>query len=107
MDIRDKIRLLLREQYGDFSTYLEHVYETKLTDHLAFGNKKKKEKWVTYNQVVLEVKNEIKDKLILEKLQYHLTDKVDPNIVCIDVIREVKNPTQELDRLYHKILGFI
>ena len=63
MDIRGKIKQLLREQYGDFNTHLEHIYEDKITENLATGSKHEKEEWATYNQVILELKHSIKDHL--------------------------------------------
>lgn len=106
MDIRDKIRKALKEQYGDFETYLEHVYEDKLTENLAQGNLHDKKAWVTYNQVVLELKHSIKDHLKVKELQYKLTENVDPTNVCIEVIRGVKHQSPELERLYYKIRNF-
>lgn len=107
MDIRAKIKEVLRKEYGDFETHLEHIYEDTVTEKLTDGNFKNKEKWLTYNQVVLELKNSIKDTIKLKELQYKLTDDSDPNIVCIEVIKKIKHRSPELDRLYHKIKNFI
>ena len=106
MDIRAKIREVLTQQYGGFETHLEHVYENKVTEVLANGDIKKKQAWVTYNQVILELKHSIKDNLkdtLIKEMQYKLTDNENPNKVCIDVIRKVKHRTPELERLYYKI----
>jgi hypothetical protein len=107
MDIRAKIRQALREQYGEFDTHLENIYAEKVTDNLASGSKKNKEAWSTYNQVVLELKHSIKDNLKVKELQYKLTDEFNPNEVCIEVIKDIKNPSLELERLYIKIMNFI
>jgi hypothetical protein len=107
MDIKGKIRQVLREQYGDFETHLEHIYEDKLTENLAGGNIKKKKAWLTYNQVVLELKNSIKDTIKVKELQYKLTEDSDPNQVCIEVIKNIKHRSPELERLYYKIINFI
>jgi len=107
MDIRGKIKQLLREQYGDFNTHLEHIYEDKITENLATGSKHRKEEWATYNQVILELKHSIKDHLRVKELLYKLTDNGDPNMVCMEVIKEIKNPSPELERLYNKIMNFI
>lgn len=107
MDIRAKIREVLREQYGNFETHLEHVYEKKITENLIKGDIKNKKAWATYNQVVLELKHSIKDNLRVKELQYKLTDNTDPNEVCIEVILEVNELTPELERLYYKIKNFI
>jgi hypothetical protein len=106
MDIRAKIREMLSKEYGNFETYLEHVYENKLTENLAGGNIKNKKEWLTYNQVVLELKNSIKDTIKVKELQYKLTEDSDPNKVCIEVIKNIKHYSPELERLYHKIKNF-
>ena len=94
------------EVYGPFDTYLEHEYENKITENLFNGNLKTKEQWVTYNQVILELKHNIKDALKVKELQYKLTDNIPPNEACIQVLKEVKNLTPELYRLYNKINNF-
>lgn len=106
MNLKEKIRNVLREQYGDFSTHLEHVYEDKVTQQLTSKDIKKRKAWATYNQVVLELKNSIKDTLRVKELQYKLTENSDPNTVCIEVINEIENFSPELERLYYKIQNF-
>lgn len=106
MDIKGKIRKVLREYYGDFNTYLEHEYENKLTENLILGNLDNKKAWVTYNQVILELKNNLKDMLKVKELQYKLTENTNPNEVCIEVLETVKERTPELERLYYKIKNF-
>jgi len=107
MDIKGKIKQALREQYGDFKTHLEHIYEDKLTQTLANGNIEDKRAWVTYNQVILELKYSIKDNLRVKELQYKLTEDSDPNEVCIEVIQGIEHSSPELERLYYKIKNFI
>lgn len=107
MDIKGKIRSVLKEQYGDFTTYLEHEYEDKLTENLSEGDIKQRKAWATYNQVVLELKHSLKDNLRVKELQYKLTENLDPNRVCIEVIDEVKSFSPELERLYYKIRNFL
>ena len=106
MDIKAKIRESLREQYGDFETNLEHEYETKLTENLFVGDIEKKRAWLTYNQVILELKHALKNTLKVRELQYKLTDDSNPNEVCISVLEDEKNQTAELERLYIKITNF-
>jgi hypothetical protein len=65
MDLKPKIRKILREHYGEFESYLEHKYEEVLTENLISGSTRVKEAWATYNQVVLELKNSIKNTLKL------------------------------------------
>jgi hypothetical protein len=107
MDIRNKIRQILTQQYGNFETHLEHVYEDKVVEVLEHGDIKNKQAWLTYNQVILELKHSIKDNLRVKELQYKLTNNEDPNRVCIEVIKDVKDRSPELDRLYHKIKNFL
>ena len=90
MDIKAKIREALKSQYGEFETHLEHIYEDKVTESLAGGSLNEKIAWVTYNQVILELKHSINDSLRVKELQYKLTDKLDPNQVCIEVLKKVK-----------------
>jgi hypothetical protein len=95
------------EVYGaPFETYLEHEYEKKITESLINGDFKSKREWATYNQVILELKHNIKDALKVKELQYKLTDNTPPNLACIEVINEIKNLTPELIRLYNKINNF-
>lgn len=107
MELRVKIRKMLRESYGDFVTNLEGEYRDKITEALLHDDFNKKEKWITYNQVILELKHNIKDNLKVRELLYRLTDKEDPNKACIEVIKEVNTITPELERLYYKINNFV
>jgi hypothetical protein len=106
MNLKTKIRLVLKEHYGEFNSYLEHEYENKLTENLILGNLDNKKAWVTYNQVILELKNTLKDMLKVKELQYKLTDNSDPNEVCIEVLETLKERSPELERLYNKIRNF-
>jgi hypothetical protein len=105
MDLKSKIRNVLKEHYGEFDTFLEIEYENLLTSNLIDGDPSTKLAWATYNQVVLELKNTLHDNLKVKQLQYQLTEKSDPNIECIKVIQEVKMLTPELTRLYEKIIN--
>jgi hypothetical protein len=106
MDLKDKIRSELKKQYGEFETILEHQYEDKLTQNLIDGSINKKRAWITYNQVILELKYSLKDTLRVKELQYKLTENTNPNEVIIDVIEGIKTYTPELERLYYKIRNF-
>jgi hypothetical protein len=103
MDLKSKISFVLREHYGSFETNLEIEYESKLIKELLVGDMNNKKAWVTYNQVILELKNNIKDNLKVSELQYRLTEDIDPNKVCISLIEELEIRTDELNRLYDKI----
>lgn len=106
MDIKSRIKELLTEKYGPFETDLEHEYEVILTENLISGKKRKQIEWLTYNQVILELKNSLKDTLRVKQLQYMLTDNLNPRNVCIEVIEDIKHNTEELERLYYKISNF-
>ena len=106
MNIKAKIRKALKETYGEFNSKLEHEYESKLTENLIIGDMEKKKAWLTYNQVILELKHQLKDMLRVKELQYKLTEEADPNEVCIEVLESVKDRSPEMERLYYKIRNF-
>lgn len=106
MNLKSKIKEKLREVYGSFDTYLEHEYEEKLTENLFNGDLKLKQEWMTYNQVILELKHNLNDSIKVKELQYKLTDNTPPNEACIEVIFDIKNTSPELYRLYDKINNF-
>lgn len=106
MELKDKIKLVLREVYGDINTSLEYEYENYITENLSNGSIKTKKEWITYNQVILELKHNIKDTLRVKELQYRLTEESEPSAVCIDVIEKISFKTPELERLYYKIMNF-
>jgi two-component sensor histidine kinase len=107
MVLKEKIRSALRESYGTFNSNLEHEYEDKVTEVLIKGSTNNRKEWATYNQVILELKHNIKDNLRVRELLYRLTNREDPNNACIEVIKEITGRSAELDRLYHKIINFL
>lgn len=106
MNLKTKIREVLKETYGDFQSELEHEYETKLTENLIIGDMNNKKAWLTYNQVILELKHSLKDMLRVKELQYKLTEETNPNEVCIEVMESLEERSPELERLYYKIRNF-
>jgi len=115
MDLRKKIRKELRESYGNFDTYLESKYEETIVEKLYEENLNQrlnseklsiKRAWTTYNQVIIEFKDNLKDMLRVKELQYRLTDKENPTDVCIEILRESRTLSPELERLYTKIKNF-
>ena len=104
--MKDKIKTALRNLYGDFNSLLEHEYEEKVANTLLNESWEKKLEWATYNQVVYELKHNIKDELKVQELQYRLIDDNSPKTICIEIIKDVKNRTPELERLYEKINNF-
>jgi hypothetical protein len=106
VDIKANIRLKLRESYGEFETYLEGTYEDYLTENIYSSSIDNREKWVTYNQVILELKHNLKNMIKVKELQYKLTESLNPNDVCIEVLNSIDDLTPELERLYNKICNF-
>ena len=106
MELRDKIKNVLREVYGDFETYLEVKYEQKVVDELYSGDIENKKEWVTYNQVILELKHNLKNMLKVKELQYALTENSEPREACITLIETMIEKNSEIDRLYNKIINF-
>lgn len=104
--LENRIKNVLREHYGEFSTMLELEYENKLIQALLEENNHNRNKWATYNQVILEFKDTVKNKNLVQELQYRLTDFENPNNVCMDIIENFNGKTPELERLYHKIMNF-
>jgi len=106
VELKTKIKFKLREVYGNFQTYLEYEYENQITENLYHGTLEARQKWATYNQVIIELKYNLKDMLKVKELQYRLTEATEPNRVCIDFIEDLKTKTPELERLYYKIRNF-
>jgi len=104
--MKDKIRDILREANGSVDTYLEETFEKKILESISTRNKKRAEAWLTYNQVILELKHNVKDGLRVKELQYRLTNSENPNKVCLDVLIDIKKNSPELERLYYKIMNF-
>ncbi len=103
---KNDIRNALREVYGESNTKLEFEYEDKITENLFIGDIVNKRKWLTYNQVILELKNNLKDMLKVKELQYKLTENINPNEVCLEFLKCLKTKTPELERLQYKIMNF-
>jgi hypothetical protein len=106
VNTKRKIKSVLKEHYGSFNSYLEKEYANAVTTQLLSKSLRNKESWATYNQVILELKNNLKDLLKVKELQYRLTDYEDPQNACIDVLENVQTKTPELERLYYKIRNF-
>jgi hypothetical protein len=104
--LEDRIREVLRNHYGEFNTGLELQYENKLIESLMENDNYNRHRWATYNQVILEFKDKIKDFTRVKELQYRLTDIEDPDNVCMEVIKSTHIKTPELQRLYEKIMNF-
>lgn len=103
MNNREDIKEALKTVYGEFTTYLECEYENVITDKIFLGDINEKRKWMTFNQVVLEIKNNIKDDTKVKELQYVLTEDTNQKESCLRIINNIKNKTPELERLYNKL----
>jgi translation initiation factor 2B subunit (eIF-2B alpha/beta/delta family) len=103
----DVIRTELRKYYGGVETLLEQQYEERIVTKLLREKAKVKDEWATYNQLILEFKNTLKNILLVKELQYRLTDEENPNQACISVIEKLSQKTPEIERLYQKISNFI
>jgi hypothetical protein len=106
MNLKSKIKKELKKHYGGFDSYLEQKYVGIVTENLINGDFEDKQAWLTYNQVILEFKNNLRNMLKVKELQYKLTDNLNPNEVCINVLEETIDRTPELERLYRKIINF-
>ncbi len=106
MDIKNKIKAVLNDNYGEFSSYLEKIYEEKLTEKLSSDFILDKKIWATYNQVVIELKVKLNNDLLLKEFLYLITDDNISNEAILFFIEKIDNKTNELDRLYDKIKNF-
>ena len=106
MNIKNKIKSVLTDNYGEFSSYLEKLYEEKLTEKLSSDYILDKKIWATYNQVVIELKLQFNNDLLLKEFLYIITDDNISNETIIFFIEKIENKTNELDRLYDKIKNF-
>ena len=85
---------------------LESQYKTVMLQKLSSKNRNQVRAWLTYNQVILELRDSLKNSLKTKELQYRLTDGENPNMACLDVMTEFKSESPELTRLYEKIMNF-
>jgi hypothetical protein len=106
INIRENIRFKLNEIYGGFETKLESDYGEFIVDKISVKDSNEKRMWLTYNQLILEIKYGLKNMLLVKELQYKLTDNLNPNDTCLKIIEKINNKTPEIDRLYYKILNF-
>ena len=102
----EKIKEILRKVYGEFNSYLEKKYEEKLVDILVNGTAYDKYKWITYNQILIELRLTKKDENITNELLYKLTEDGDPTKACVAFLDRLDKKNKELDRLYNKLINF-
>ena len=105
-ELRSKIKKVLREHFISNDSLVEQQYVDKITKVLLESTDYERRKWVTYNQVILEVRDSIKDMLKVQELQYKLTESHNPKNDCINLIYNYKDFTPEMKRLYDKISLF-
>lgn len=107
MQLKHRIEKELRSAYGgEFESYLEIRYKEIILKHLMSGDIELQMQWLTYNQVLVEIKNVIKDELRTKELLYMLTDVDLPNISCVKIIDKMETINDELVRLRNKIINF-
>lgn len=106
MILKDKIKLELDKLYGTFESNLELLYKDKIIYEIEYNDFEKRSEWATYNQLILELKNNIYYKAKLNEILYRITDDENPKQVCISILDKISNKNLELDRLYHKIKNF-
>lgn len=106
MSIKNKIKSVLIENYGEFVSVLEVQYFEKLSEKLSSNSTVEQNIWATYNQVILEVKRNFNDTLLLQKLLYVLSDDEITNDYVLNIIDNIEEKTPELDRLHIKIKNF-
>jgi len=104
--VKAKIRRILREHYGSFNTTLEKQYVNKIVSVLLESSDEIRHEWVTYNQVILELKNDLDYALTVKELLYRLTESCEPSKDCMCVIEKVGMLSPEMKRLYDKIKLF-
>jgi len=105
--MKTRIKKALREFYGNFDTFLENDYETLMVEKIASPNDRRK--WATYNSVLLELKNNLKNQIRVKQLQYRLTDDEDPKNAILEILGDIKRKemySNELERLRNKINNF-
>lgn len=101
--LRNRIREVLRENYGSFNSLVEQQYVDRITEIFLESNDTEKGEWATYNQVILEFKKTLKNNLKVEELQYRLAESNDPKDDCIKVMTNYETFSPEMQRLYDKI----
>lgn len=104
MDIVN-VKKILVTAGGSSVTTLELQYEDRLLNSIAFGGIESASKWLTYNQVIIELKKTNCNETRLKEILYRLTDGENPNDVFMSVLNGVVL-NAELDRLYNKIINF-
>lgn len=102
----EKIKEILKKVYGEFNSYLEKKYEEKIIDILVNGTAYDKYKWITYNQILIELRNSKNTKDRIDELLYKLTETNDPKNATISFLDTIDNKNNELTRLYDKLINF-
>jgi len=103
---RNHILTVLRSTYGDFNSQLEHQYSDTLISEISENKVSTVREWLTYHQVILELKNSPDTLNKSKELQYRISDGENPKSACMKIISEIKDCNPELKRLYEKINNF-
>jgi len=105
MEIKNKIKSILTDNYGEFSSVLEKQYFEKLTEKLSSKSTIEQNIWATYNQIILEVKK-YNNNILLQELLYFLSENEITNDSILKIIDKIEPKTLELNRLLTKIKNF-
>lgn len=103
---RDHILRVLRSSYGDFNTTLDNQYSNTIVNEISDNKTNVIREWLTYHQVILELKKTDTTVAKAKEIQYRITDGEHPKNVCLDVIKELTDSNSELKRLFTKINNF-
>ena len=104
----DKIHILevLRSSYGNFDTRLECQYSETIIGEISKNKVSTVREWLTYHQVIIELKKTSDTLKESKELQYRISDGEHPKTVCLHVLSSLKSTNAELVRLYEKIQNF-
>jgi|APGre2960657404_1045060.scaffolds.fasta_scaffold418911_1 hypothetical protein len=103
---RNHILTVLRSTYGDFNTQLEHQYSDRIIAEISENKVNSVRQWLTYHQVILELKSNLDTLNKSKELQYRISDGENPKSACMKIISEINDCNSELKRLYEKINNF-
>lgn len=106
MLLKDKIRLELEKVYGKYNEGLESEYSNKIVYEIMKNDYDGMVEWATYNQVIIELKQNLELRIKLKELLYRITDEENPTEACISVLENINDKTPELKRLYKKVKSF-
>jgi hypothetical protein len=102
MNIKD---FMVKPVSGKYSS-LDRAYNKLIIETIGDADKLTLERWITYNEVIRELVT-ICDVDIFDEIKYRLTGNEDVNVVMLDVINRVIEPTLYLKMLKTNIEEYI